>query len=104
MPVTPPTDEDLARIADHYGFHVTEPDLLSFQALASGLLVSYDEVERLHKKTRQAAPQRRYQWPAEGTNDLGAPWEECIAASTGMLANTAPFDVSGHPATSVPAG
>jgi hypothetical protein len=29
MPVTPPTDEDLARIAEHYGFHLTEPDLRS---------------------------------------------------------------------------
>ncbi len=34
----------------------------------------------------------------------GAAREESIAASTGMIANTAPFDVSGHPATSVPAG
>jgi amidase len=34
----------------------------------------------------------------------GAGREESIAASTGMIANTAPFDVSGHPATSVPAG
>ena len=72
MPVTPPSDEDLARIADRYGLHLTEPDLRSFQALASGLLVSYDEVERLYEETRQAVPQRRYQWPAEGANELGA--------------------------------
>jgi amidase len=30
--------------------------------------------------------------------------EESIARSTEMIVNTAPFDVSGHPATSVPAG
>jgi amidase len=72
MPVTPPTDEDLARIADRYGFHLTGADLRSFQALASGLLVSYDEVERLYEETRQGVPQRRYQWPAEGANELGA--------------------------------
>jgi amidase len=34
----------------------------------------------------------------------GASMEESIERSTGMIANTAPFDVSGHPATSVPAG
>jgi amidase len=34
----------------------------------------------------------------------GASREELLACSTGMIANTAPFDVSGHPATSVPAG
>ncbi|MGH8933282.1 MAG: amidase [Egibacteraceae bacterium] len=36
--------------------------------------------------------------------DPGAPREESIARSLEMLVNTAPFDVTGHPATSVPAG
>jgi amidase len=34
----------------------------------------------------------------------GCAREESIARSTEMIVNTAPFDVSGHPATSVPAG
>ena len=34
----------------------------------------------------------------------GTAREESIARSTEMIVNTAPFDVSGHPATSVPAG
>jgi amidase len=34
----------------------------------------------------------------------GAPREEYIARALEMIANTAPFDVTGHPATSVPAG
>jgi amidase len=34
----------------------------------------------------------------------GVPREESIARSTEMIVNTAPFDVSGHPATSIPAG
>ena len=34
----------------------------------------------------------------------GVPREESIARSTEMTVNTAPFDVSGHPATSIPAG
>ena len=42
MPVTPPTDEDLARIAARYGFHAGPADRRSFGALAARLLVSYD--------------------------------------------------------------
>jgi amidase len=34
----------------------------------------------------------------------GASREELVARSLEMIANTAPFDVTGHPATSVPAG
>ena len=34
----------------------------------------------------------------------GAGREEKLARSLEMIANTAPFDVTGHPATSVPAG
>jgi amidase len=34
----------------------------------------------------------------------GVAREESIARSTEMIVNTAPFDVTGHPATSVPAG
>ncbi len=36
--------------------------------------------------------------------DHGVPREESIARSTEMIVNTAPFDVTGHPATTVPAG
>jgi amidase len=82
MPVTPPTDEDLARIAAHYGFQVTAGDLRSFGALAGGLIASYDEVERLYEATRPVPPQRGYQWPVDGSNDLGA-WYVTTDISTG---------------------
>jgi amidase len=36
--------------------------------------------------------------------DASVPREESIARSTEMIVNTAPFDVTGHPATTVPAG
>jgi amidase len=88
VPVTPPTDEDLARIAGHYGLHLGADDLRSFGALATGMLVSYDEVERLYEQTRPVPPQRRYQWPADGANDLGA-WyvtTEITARADGPLA------------------
>jgi amidase len=41
---------------------------------------------------------------ATGIPPRGVAREESIARSTEMTVNTAPFDVSGHPATSVPAG
>jgi amidase len=34
----------------------------------------------------------------------GAPREEVIARALEMIPNTAPFDITGHPACSVPAG
>ncbi|HEV3363743.1 MAG TPA: amidase family protein, partial [Acidimicrobiia bacterium] len=44
--------------------------------------------------------------PLTATPVLGddAPLEEYIARALEMIGNTAPFDVTGHPATSVPAG
>jgi amidase len=72
MPVTPPTAGDLARIAQHYGLRLSTEDLESFRVLSSGLLASYDEVERLYAASLGEPPQRPFQWPAEGANDLGA--------------------------------
>src|SRR5215472_4406928 len=88
MPVTPPSGEDLAGIAARYGFHLAAADLESFGGLVSDLLASYDEVERLYEASRPVPPQRRYQWPAEGTNDLGA-WyvrTEITGRADGLLA------------------
>src|SRR5215468_207258 len=72
MPITPPTSGDLAQIAQRYGLHLEPEDLESFRALATGLLASYDEVERLYQANVPEPPQRSYQWPADGANDLGA--------------------------------
>jgi amidase len=81
MPVTPPTIGELARIAQHYGLHLTPQDLESFRALASGLLASHDEVERLYLAGQPEPPRRPYRWPAEGGNDLGA-WYVTTAIAT----------------------
>ena len=72
MPVTPPTAGDLARIAQRYGLRLSPQDLESFRVLASRLLASYDEVERLYAASLGEPPQRPFELPAEGTNDLGA--------------------------------
>ena len=72
MPITPPTAGDLASIAQRYGLHPEPEDLESFRVLAARLLASYNDVELLYAAGLQETPQRSYQWPAEGTNDLGA--------------------------------
>lgn len=72
MPITPPGDEDLAKIAQRYGFHLGSQDLASFRALAAGLLESYDEVERLYAATAPEPPARAWRQPPAGENDLGA--------------------------------
>jgi amidase len=88
MPITPPTAGDLASIAQHYGLHLGPEDLESFRVLAARLLASYDQVERLYDASLPEPPQRPYQWPAEGANDLGA-WyvtTEITARRDGPLA------------------
>ena len=88
MPLTPPTAGDLASIAQHYGLHLEPADLESFRVLATRLLASYDHVERLYEASLPEPPQRPYQWPAEGANDLGA-WyvtTEITARREGPLA------------------
>jgi amidase len=88
MPITPPTAGDLARIAQHYGLHPKPEDLESFRVLAARLLASYDHVERLYQASLPQPPQRPYQWPAAGANDLGA-WyvtTEITARREGPLA------------------
>jgi amidase len=72
MPVTPPTAYELARIAEQYGLSVQPQDLESYRVLATRLLASYNDVELLYAAGLPEPPQRLYQWPAEGGNDLGA--------------------------------
>ena len=55
MPITPPTNEDLAEIARRYRLGLDAGDIESFRAIIGGALASYDEVERLYSR----APARR---------------------------------------------
>ncbi len=73
MPITPPDgDDELRRIAQRYGFHLSEQDLASFRGLASTLLASYDEVERLHEASLPEPPARPHRRPPAAENELGA--------------------------------
>jgi amidase len=83
MPIEPPSDADLARIAEHYGLRLTGDDQASFRALASTLLASYEEVERLHSQQLPDPPARSYQRPPAGDNELGAWYVTTEIATTG---------------------
>jgi Asp-tRNA(Asn)/Glu-tRNA(Gln) amidotransferase A subunit family amidase len=117
MAVRPPGQDDLAAIARGYGMHLSDEDLGLFEPMVAGLLSSYDAVEELYAQTAPQPPANRtWKQPDPAGNPLGAwyvrtempaasdPREVQIGRALGTIRNTAPFDISGHPAISVPAG
>lgn len=72
MPVTPPTKDDIAAIADRYGLGLGPRDVEDFRALAAGALAAYDAVERLYAGRVPVPPERGWQRPAPADNELGA--------------------------------
>src|SRR6266568_6118308 len=88
MAIPPPSNDDLAKIAAHYGLTLSSSDLESFRGLISGALGSYDAVQRLYHARLPEPPDRPYRWPAEADNELGA-WyltTEIAGATDGPLA------------------
>jgi amidase len=86
--VTPPSVEELAAIADRYGLGLGPRDIGWFRELIAGALSSYDVVERLYAARLPEPPARAWQWPAAGSNELGA-WyvrSEITEAGGGPLA------------------
>src|SRR5215467_3183975 len=72
MAVTPPSHDDLAQIAERYGFRLNAQDVEEFRAVITGALASYDAVEQMYQAHQPKAPDRPYQWPADADNELGA--------------------------------
>jgi amidase len=73
--VTPPSDEELAAIAQRYGLGLGPRDIEWYRELITGALTSYDVVERLYQARLAEPPDgasRAWQWPAAGANELGA--------------------------------
>jgi amidase len=86
--IPPPGNDDLARIAEQYGFSLSPGDLDSFRGLVTGALASYDEVRRLYQARLPEPPDRPYEWPATDGNELGA-WyvtTDITGAGSGPLA------------------
>ena len=63
-----------------------------------GLFDSYDALSRCDLLLMPATPMPAHR------NDAGGDPQAVIEHAWDMLANTAPFDMSGHPAISVPCG
>jgi amidase len=75
VPVPPPSDEEIAAIADHYGLGLGPQDTGPYRALIAGALASYDVVEQLYAARRAGEPgppARAWRRPAEADNELGA--------------------------------
>ncbi len=91
MPVEPPTPDELAAIAEHYGFGLDADALAAFAPLVEAAFGSYDRVEELYAAQAPTAPgDRSWSWPEAHENRLGA-WyvRSAIAGSgSGPLAGT----------------
>jgi amidase len=73
MAVRPPSKDELAAIARHYGMNLTDKDLSSFEPLVAGLLSSYEAVEELYAATAPRPPAgRSWSQPEPAQNPLGA--------------------------------
>src|ERR1700689_4017627 len=72
MAIKPPTNDDLAEIAERYRLRLDPRDIESFRAVIAGALESYDAGGRLSTERLPEPPARLYRWPAETENKLGA--------------------------------
>ena len=72
VPFTPPSNDDIAAIANRYGLGLGPRDVEEFRELIAGALTSYDVVERLYQARVPEPPAREWQRPAEAGNELGA--------------------------------
>jgi amidase len=75
VPVPPPSNDQVAAIADRYGLALDPAAVGAFSDMIAGALASYDAVERLYQASRARAgepPAREWQRPAEEANELGA--------------------------------
>ena len=72
MPVDPPDQSALDRVSRYYGLALSEADVRSFEPAVSGLLSSWDAVERLYNDNAPSAPDRAWARPDDADNPLGA--------------------------------
>jgi hypothetical protein len=132
MPIQPPSREELAQIASAFALHLTEEEIDAFYELAEPtaagyarldelegetLPVKYPRAETGYRPTGEEDPSNGWSWrcsipgapegPLAGRT-VGIKDNVCVmdilGAALGNLHNTAPFDVTGNPALSVPCG
>jgi amidase len=85
MPVQPPNNTELARIAAHYGLDLSAADLESFSPFVTGLLGSWNAVEDLYARSAPTAPtDRTWHRPDDADNPLGAWYVRTDITTTGQ--------------------
>ena len=77
MPVTPPTPEEIAALAERDRLGLDTEGLAAFAPLVTGSFGAYDRVEELWAAQAPVAPQREWSWPAAGENPWGAWYVRC---------------------------
>jgi amidase len=89
MALRPPTHQELAAAGRHFGMHLTDSDLRSWQRIVTGALASYDAVAALYEQHVPRTPAgRTHTVPSQEDNPLGA-WyvrTEIPGAEQGPLA------------------
>lgn len=77
MPVQPPDQPEIAKVAEGYGLGLTDADVASFAPLVHGVLASWDAVEALHAQVEPTRPERAWARPEAADNPLNAWYVTC---------------------------
>lgn len=72
MPIEKPTVAAMAELAAAAGLGIDDADIVTYQAVADGLLESWNRVEELYADLAPSVPERTWVRPAGGHNELGA--------------------------------
>jgi hypothetical protein len=100
MPFEPPVSAALGGVSQRHGLSWSDVDVASFGPMVYGLHAAYDQgLAFFEVLIRPTVPRRATILPSQD-----APREEIDARTLEMTGNIGPFDVTGHPACSVPAG
>ena len=77
MPIPAPELDDLRAISQRHGLGIGEGDLAIFQALITGALGSYEQVDAMYDASKPAMPERDSHRPDDADNALGAWYVRC---------------------------
>jgi hypothetical protein len=103
-----PTPDQLRTVADQCGLSLTAEDVASFRGLMQGSIEAYDAVDAMPDEVPVVKCPRSLMptTPMKATKlpELTASREDYVARALEMISNTSPFDITHHPAMSLPCG
>jgi len=100
MAVQVPTPDQLRDAADEMGLSLTDQDVESFINILRPSIGAYNAVDLMADNL----PPVRYPRSPGRQPSEGAAREEVIEKALNMISNTAPFDITHHPAMAIPCG